>query len=206
MNGAEISDAGADPDDGGSPPASLVGVCPVCRTEAEGETVVCRNCKQLHHKECWVYNRGCGRYGCKSAPPTEKLKDLEIPTSFWGQTDKECPACHNRIQAAALRCRFCGTVFGTARPQETGEFAAQRTLEGDLPRLRRNVILLLVFSILPFTAAIAAIVGGIWYASNRQRLTALPAGQAAMARIALLIAIGQTVLLALVAALHAVFA
>jgi hypothetical protein len=190
----------------GAPPAPSMGVCPICRTPATGQTVECMHCHGVHHLDCWEYNGGCGKYGCASAPATEKLTDLEVPPSFWGQTEKECPACHNRIQAAALRCRHCGTVFSTARPQDTSEFAAQRAREGDRPALRRTITILLIFSILPCTAALAAIVGGIWYALNRQRLAALPAQQAALARIALFIAIGQTALLILVAALHAVFA
>ena len=188
------------------PPASPTGVCPVCRTPADDQTIECMHCHGMHHRDCWEYNGGCGKYGCASAPATEKLTDLEVPPSFWGQTEKECPACHNRIQAAALRCRHCGTVFSTARPQGTGEFAAQRQMEGDRPALRRTITVLLVFSILPCTAALAAVAGGIWYAVNRRRLAALPAQQAALARIALFIALGQTALLIIVAALHAVFA
>jgi hypothetical protein len=122
--------------------------------------------------------------------------------NHWGQTDKQCPSCHNVILAAALRCRHCGSVFNTARPQAAGEFQAQRGLEGDLPKLGKKAIWLLVFSILPFTATLAAVFGGIWYWLNRERISALPAQQRAMARIALIVAIVQTVLLGIIAALH----
>lgn len=193
----------APPTSPASPGSLAQGVCPICRTPAEGDTIQCMHCLGVHHRECWDYNGGCGKYGCASAPATEKLTDLEIPPSYWGQAEKQCPTCGNQIQAAALRCRHCGTVFQTTRPQGAGEFAAQKALEGSKSTMRRTIIVLLVFSILPCTAALTAIVGGIWYWANRKRLATLPAQQFALARIALLIAIGQTVILVVVAALHA---
>src|SRR5580704_8067573 len=102
-------------------PSAVQGVCPVCRAPAIDESIECPDCHARHHQECWIYNNGCGKYGCASAPTPEKLSDLEVPPSFWGQSEKECPACHNRIQAAALRCRHCGAVFSTAQPQHTVE-------------------------------------------------------------------------------------
>lgn len=188
-----------------SVPGPQVGLCPVCRTPAADEVVECMHCHGIHHRECWDYNGGCGKYGCDSAPATEKLTDLEVPPSYWGMDEKECPVCHQRIQAAALRCRHCGTVFSTKRPQGMGEFHTERQTKNEAPGLRRAVVLLLIFGVLPCTAALTAIIGGAWYLMNRQRLSTLPTSQLAMARIALLIAIGQTVILAVVAALHAVF-
>ncbi len=184
--------------------AASVGVCPVCLSAALDAEVQCPDCHARHHKECWEYNGGCGKYGCTSAPEPAKLEELEVPLAYWGQTDKACPSCHQVIQAAALRCRHCGIVFNTARPQAQGEFHAQRAIEDDLPGLRKKALWLLVFSILPFTAALAAVIGGIWYLLKRKRIAALPAQQQAMARIALIIAIVQTVLLGIVALLHAV--
>src|SRR5258708_3398411 len=87
------------------------GVCPVCRTPAIDDSIDCPDCNARHQQECWIYNNGCGKYGCASAPATEKLTELEVPPSYWGKDEKECPACHNVIQAAALRCKHCGTVF-----------------------------------------------------------------------------------------------
>lgn len=185
-----------------APLDSRVGVCPVCRSEAEGAQVECPDCHARHHQECWEYNGGCGKYGCPSAPEPQKLDEMEVPLAYWGKTEKECPACRNMIQAAALRCRHCGMVFASARPQGAGEFHAQRALESDLPGLRRKAIFLLVFSILPCTTTIALIGGGFWYAANRKRLAALPAQQAALAKIGLVIGVVQTALLILVLVLH----
>lgn len=189
------------------PPASEPfpdGICSVCRTAAAGEIMTCPQCHAPHHQDCWDYNRGCGKYGCPAAPSTEKLTDLEIPSGYWGQEEKACPACHNGIQAAALRCRHCGTVFATARPQDGGEFHAHRTLEADLPAVRRTALWFLVFSVLPCTAILAAIIGGIWYACNRRLIAALPPQQAAIAKIALGVAILQTLIQIAVAVLHTV--
>jgi rubredoxin len=183
-------------------PVSTHGVCPVCRTPAIEDSIECPDCHVRHHQECWVYNNGCGKYGCASAPATEKLTDLEVPPAFWGQSEKECPACHKMIQAAALRCRHCGTVFATAKPQNLAEFHEQRTLTSDLPALRRNAMLLLVLGVIPCTAALTAIFGGIWYYTQRDRLARLPASQSALAKIGLGIAIGQTLLLLVVGLLH----
>lgn len=182
---------------------SGTGVCPVCRTPAVEESIECPDCHARHHQDCWCYNDGCAKYGCPSAPAAEKHTELEVPPSFWGQTEKNCPACQQTIQAAALRCRHCGTVFSTAQPQETGEFHQQRNLTSELPAVRRNVIILLVFSVLPCTAALAAIIGGIWYARNRRQIAQLPAQQSALAKIALWVAVGQTSLLIFVVTLKA---
>jgi len=176
--------------------SSAATLCPVCRSAVGTEDAKpCPQCHAPHHADCWDYNGGCGVYGCTAAPPTRKLTDIEIPASYWGQSEKECPACHNRIQAAAVRCRFCGTVFATARPQQTDEFQNQRSLEADLPKLRRRSIWLLVFSVIPFTAAFALLFGGMWYAFNRNRLENLPTSQRAIAKIALGVAAIETLVL-----------
>src|SRR5579862_9091732 len=113
---------------------SLADTCPICRTAGVTDPVQCPHCHLPHHKDCWEYNGGCGTYGCPSAPAPQKLTDMEVPPSFWGQTEKACPACNNMIQAAALRCRFCGTVFSSTQPVQADDFRQQRSLEGDLSR------------------------------------------------------------------------
>src|SRR5882724_11220763 len=55
------------------------GLCPVCRSASDGKTIECPDCHAVHHRECWDYNGGCGKYGCPSAPPTDKLTDVEVP-------------------------------------------------------------------------------------------------------------------------------
>jgi hypothetical protein len=182
---------------------SSTGACPVCRVEATSDFIECPSCHIRHHKDCWEYNRGCGAYGCTAAPPTEKLTDIEIPASFWGRSEKNCPVCNSVIQAAALRCRFCNTVFSSARPQDAGEFHQQRAVSDELPKLRKQSIILLIFCVIPFTAPLAAIIGWIWYVAHRRSLAALPASLAALPKIALGVAVVQTLILIAVLIINA---
>jgi uncharacterized Zn-finger protein len=188
-------------------PAPADGACPVCRAGVEGGAggVACPDCRTVHHGECWEYNGGCAQYGCASAPRTAKLADLEIPASYWGQTEKACPRCGQIIQAAAVRCRFCGATFATAAPQLYGEYAQQQRLQDDLPRLRKTGIWLLVFSAIPCTAPPAAIIGSIWYLSNRRKIESLPAMQLGLIRIGLVIAMSLTALMVIAVMLQALF-
>ena len=186
------------------PPLTDLGVCIVCQTSpAAGEDLVrCPDCNSLHHKDCWDYNAGCGKYGCPQAPPTDKLQDIEIPASHWGKTEKACPACGQVINAAALRCRACGTTFDAAAPQETREFHSRQMNKAELPKLATQSVWLLVFSVLPCTAPIAAIVGLIWYTGNRANIKKLPGTQSAMALIAVGLAVAQTALIIVVAVIY----
>jgi hypothetical protein len=130
---------------------------------------------------------------------------MEIPASFWGRTDKECPQCRQVIQAAALRCRFCGTVFGSNRPLQAEEFHAGRQLAEGARRARAGIIWLLIASIVPCTAPLALIVGGIWFMHNRAAIARLPAMQSAMAHIGVGLAGVQTVGLVVVGVLYSLF-
>lgn len=179
-----------------------MGLCPVCRSSAADADVRCPDCHTRHHRECWEYNGGCAKYGCAAAPETEKISDLEVPVAYWGQNEKACPVCQNVIQAAALRCRHCGAVFDTAKPQDTAEFQNRRNVKDDQPGLRKAVIWLLIFCALPCTATLGLVVGGIWYYLNRGRIKTLPVQHAAIARIGLGVAALQTVLLLVFAAIH----
>ncbi len=39
--------------------------CPVCGDQLAAEATVCNDCGTPHHHDCWLYNRGCGIYGCR---------------------------------------------------------------------------------------------------------------------------------------------
>ena len=179
-------------------------LCPVCQSVIDsGEPLtVCSACHTRHHQECWDYNHGCGLYGCREAPETEKLQDIEIPASFWGQTEKKCPNCQKIIQAAAVRCRFCGTQFQTARPREASEFHQEQRLKGSLPRHRNIAVALFVAALIPCTAPFAAIAGLIWYFTSRQQIGALPTLQASIGRIAIGLAVTVTVILLVLASIY----
>jgi hypothetical protein len=144
-------------------------------------------------------------YGCSKVPPTEKLADVEIPVAYWGQENKPCPVCGKSILAVALRCRYCGTTFDSARPQGQGEFAQDAARKMREPSLKRTAIWILVLGLIPFTAPFAAIFGGIWYAKNKSDLKVMPIVSRALALIGLFVGAGQTVLMIVLLTLFSIF-
>ncbi len=202
-----IAPAGASAPAATAPPAAAkyCGICQ-CLIAAAEQSVVCPDCKHLFHQDCWQYNRGCGVYGCPKAPPTESLTSLEIPPSFWGREEKNCPRCGQIILAAATRCRHCGAMFSSATPQHAGHYQVEQAIRARLPAARTASIWLLVFSLLPCTAPLAAIAGLFWYQANRAVIRALPPLFAALGQIAIGVAIVQTVLMILIVLLRALTA
>jgi hypothetical protein len=174
--------------------------CAICLSPIgpEDEKAVCPACQAVYHADCWKENGGCAVYGCAQVPVVEKRQALEIPVSYWGQENKKCPGCGNEILAAAVRCRHCGAVFESARPQETAEFQRRTEQAQRLPAVRRTVVVLFVFSILPCLAPIGAVWGIIWRQLHRDDLRALPSLYGAVSMIGLIIAIGQTVALVVI--------
>jgi len=175
-----------------SPDAVRCGIClsPIAQAEAKQN---CSACNAVYHAECWEENAGCAVYGCSQVPAVELRRAVEIPVSYWGQENKQCPGCGQQILAAAVRCRYCGATFESARPQVTEEFRRQTDLSARLPAVKKKVVWLFIFCLLPCLAPIGAIWGLIWYPANRDDLHALPAIYGALCKIGLIVAIGQTV-------------
>jgi len=167
------------------------------------EQAVCPECQAVYHGECWKENGGCAVYGCSQVPAVEIRQAIEIPVSYWGQENKKCPSCGKEILAAAVRCRHCGTVFESARPQETAEFQHRTALTQRLPVVRRTILWLFILSVVPFFAPIGAVWGLFWYPANREEIRTLPAIYGAVSKISLTVAIGQTVALVLLTFLFA---
>lgn len=189
-----------------TPQTTAGSLCPVCQMPiSPEERFDCPDCSTAHHQACWEYNQGCGMYGCPQSPPTEPLESLEVPASYWGQEEKECPSCHQVILAAAVRCRYCGTIFSSARPEDTREFYARTRREKNLPAVRRHGVILLIFSVLSCSAPLAALIGVPWYARHKQEINSLPALYAAIPKIAIVIALAQTLLVIIMAILYAAF-
>src|SRR5436853_6536385 len=115
--------------------AAVVEMCAICKSgiEADDALVTCRACKAPYHADCWEENRGCAIYGCEQAPPTEALRSVEIPLSYWGQEKNACPACGAAIMAVAVRCRQCGAEFSSMRPETAAEFRKSVKVEHRLP-------------------------------------------------------------------------
>lgn len=179
-----------------SAPVPSAEVCGYCLSAMAGEqpaaVYVCPGCGAAYHKDCWDENGGCGVYGCSYVPHLEPRDILEVPAAYWGKDQKPCPACGELVQAMAVRCRACGAVFASARPENAQEFQAHVTLKQQLPDLHRGVVLLLVFSVITCSAPIAAIVGVAWYISHRDALRSIPGPYAGLCVIGLGISVVQT--------------
>lgn len=171
------------------------GSCAICQSPlgTGEEKINCPDCGTAYHTDCWSDNRGCGVYGCPQVPPTDKLEQVEIPVSYWGQEEKPCPVCGNTILAAAVRCRNCGATFDTAKPQATAEFTREAARKQREPALRTGSIWLLIVCVIPFLAPLGAIFGGLWYRRNREELAKLPGTYRAIALIGLIVAVAQTI-------------
>jgi len=181
-------------------------VCGVCLSpinDSEAKTA-CPACHAEYHAECWQENGGCAVYGCSQVPVIEKRSAIEIPMSYWGQENKQCPSCKKEILAAAVRCRHCSTTFESARPQDADEFQRRNELTQRLPKLRRAVVWLFVFSVVPCLAPIGAVWGLIWYPTHHEEVRALPALYGALCKIGIGVAIAQTVAVVLMAVLFSV--
>jgi len=178
--------------------------CAICQTTiaAEDAKAACPECKVEYHADCWQENGGCAVYGCAGVPKVEQRRAIEIPISYWGQENKPCPSCQREILAAAVRCRHCGATFSSARPEDADEFSDRATLQERLPGMKRMIVWIFVFSIVPCLAPIGAVWGVIWYLTNRSRLGALPGVFAALLKIALAVGLGQCALILLMTVLY----
>ncbi|HEU4387268.1 MAG TPA: RING finger protein [Blastocatellia bacterium] len=172
------------------------GLCSICQCQIapQEQSASCPTCKTAYHLDCWRENGGCAIYGCPSVPQTEHRESIEIPASYWGQENKTCPSCRQVILAAALRCRNCGTVFSTARPETARDFRNRTGRQDRAPGIKRTIVALFVFSALPCSAPIAAVVGFVWYSNNREALRSLPGLFQGLCKIALGLGVTQTIL------------
>lgn len=170
--------------------------CAICQSEIlDAEpTQTCPECESKYHDDCWVENRGCAVYGCPQVPRTEHRDALEIPPSYWGRERKPCPKCGTEILAAAVRCRTCGTVFTSAEPMAADKFRAQQSLEERMPGLRRSVVVLLIFCLMPCSAPLGLIVGGFWYLGRRDDMASMPPLWRGLAKVGLTVAAGEVLL------------
>jgi hypothetical protein len=184
-----------------SQPAAVCAICQCPIGGGEGRTA-CPDCRAEYHEDCWQENGGCAVYGCPQVPQVEARRSVEIPVSFWGQENKPCPACGREILAAAVRCRYCGATFSSAKPEDREAFNQRAALEQRLPKVRQWVIWLFVLSVLPCTAPIGGLWSLIWYPLRRQEVEALPSLYSALAKIGIAVGLGQTVLLALMAMIY----
>jgi predicted RNA-binding Zn-ribbon protein involved in translation (DUF1610 family) len=178
--------------------------CAICQTviqpaESEGS---CPACGAIYHPECWQENGGCAVYGCKNVPATESRRSIEIPISYWGQEQKPCPVCGAKIQAAAVRCRHCGTSFSSARPMDEREFQQNAAEAVRLPAQRKGVTIFFICSVVTCTAPFAALVGTFWWLQNRKAIRKLPSLYGALSLVALWVGWGQIILMIIIGILY----
>lgn len=180
--------------------------CAICQSpiEAGGSSTECPACRSPYHADCWQENKGCAVYGCTAVPPTEKRDELDIPPSFWGQEHKRCPVCNAEILAAAVRCRHCGSIFSTSRPEERDEYQRRLKREGRRTGLRREAIGFFILAALPCTSWLALIIGWFWYSHNRDEIKRLPGMYSGLCRIGLVISVVEVAVIVVVMALYAV--
>lgn len=182
-------------------------VCPLCQgpLEPDNEKIVCTDCKTGYHAECWEENQGCAIYGCPQVPPTEKRQDIEIPVSYWGKEQKPCPSCGQEILATALRCRHCGAIFSSIRPESKDEYSQHERLKQQLPDLRKRAVWFFIFNVLTFSAPLAAVAGYFWYTSHREDIKSLPPLYSMLFSIGLTVGIVQTIIIIFMGILFAIF-
>lgn len=184
----------------GATPREAGKLCAICQTAIDrgAEVGRCPECESPFHIECWNENGGCATYGCKLMPETVKETDPLAPQTHWGQEEKECPMCAEKIKVAATRCKHCKTVFDSAAPITRTEFAARVKRHHQQKDGKRAVTVIFVLGLLPCTAPMCLLFGGLWMLGNKEVVRKLPAthqafgwvglGAAAMTSTALLLA------------------
>lgn len=188
--------------EGGGP---RVGVCAFCLSliGTADAVMVCPACRASYHDDCWRENGGCAVYGCSEVPTVEPRRSVEIPVSYWGRESKPCPACGKEILAAAVRCRFCGATFSSAQPEDAAAFNQRSEQEKRLPQVQQRIVWIFVLSVIPCSAPIGGVWGLVWYPTHRSDVEVLPSLYPALCKIGIAVGLGQTVLMALMAAIYA---
>jgi len=182
-------------------------LCAICQSPVlEGAEIVnCPECHVQYHAECWEENRGCAIYGCKMVPAVELRSGMEIPPSYWGCENKPCPSCGAEILAAAIRCRHCGATFSSAQPENAQKYRERIQNATVIPKLRRQAVWFFIFCTLPFTAPVSAVIALCWWGKYRNEIKSLPPLHAGIARLGIIVGLGQTGIAIIMAILFSIF-
>jgi hypothetical protein len=168
-------------------------ICKICEHRVdEGQPVhTCPECLSVYHQPCWEYLGGCAVYGCAHMFAVKKADDEAV--TIWGMSEKVCPACAEKIPAAALQCPLCRTKFDDIRPMAREELLRQPDDPG-LRSYRRKAGWLLFFSLMGFTSPLALLVGGLWYWQKKDEIERAGTAVKGLVLLALLLAIAYIVL------------
>jgi hypothetical protein len=171
----DISDDEVDADDGEGVELGEV-ICAYCQCDMDDaeEATQCPGCQAIYHDDCWEENEGCAVYGCEHVPDVEKLSDVEVPVSYWGQEEKPCPVCGKEIKAAAVRCRHCGADFATAMPLDEGRYRDQILSKNRIPRMKIISIIIFILCLIPCTVPIGFVWGAIYLLLHRKHMREFP--------------------------------
>jgi len=98
-----------------------------------------------------------------------EIKKADIISTYWGEKEKVCPMCAEKIPVAALECPYCKATFQDMRPVSQ-EDLLPKAEDPALKTYRKSAKWLLVFSLIGCTSPFALLFGGIWYARHRREI------------------------------------
>jgi hypothetical protein len=170
--------------------------CPICQTTIQGDesTLRCPDCDLVHHAECWTENGGCGTYGCKAAPVSEK----PLQPSAAGRDEKQCPYCGEMIKSIAVRCRYCQSDFELTDPMTTADVRQRQAIVKGRSTLQAATIVLLILTVFGFLAPVTGLIASGYLLPKGPQLRECGPGYLAMSWAILIISGVYTVGIAVV--------